>query len=197
MPGGAAKVGPKLRDTDLVGRRHPHRVAVLSQTCRGPENSRGHGSLMGARERVGTPGASRDQEFVGRQEQSQTEQLRGVILSILGLVGGVKRLRPPPRARRRPAFTRWTRAPDAHPGPWKVLMKAPLALASTLNWFPTCWPVLTSTTETGNCWQRTGSPVPGRAWCYPRSSTRSPLTVPHNRACRRRRLALGWSIPPR
>jgi hypothetical protein len=43
----AAKVSRQVRDTDLVGRRHPHRVAVLSQTCRGPGNSRGHGSLMG------------------------------------------------------------------------------------------------------------------------------------------------------
>src|SRR4029453_2232008 len=41
----------------------------------------------------------------------------------------------------------------------RFLTKAPLASASTLNWVPTCWPVLTSTTQTPTCWQRPGPPV--------------------------------------
>src|SRR5512132_2959785 len=72
----------------------------------------------------------------------------------------------------------------------KVLNEGVVGVGVDPELGPTCFLNVTSTTETRTCWQRNGLTVPG-----PRGATlgQAPvaLTVPHSRACRRRRRRWG------
>jgi hypothetical protein len=188
LPGGAAKVGPKLRDTDLVGRLHPHRIAVLSQPCRGPRDSQepwvvDGRSLAGryARREPG-PGIRRPPVAVpdraaARCDPEHPRPCEG------GEAAEAATTSAPPSG-----FPTVDSSAGRSPRPMgKFLMKAPLASASTLNWVPACWPGLDVDHQDRHLLAAERADGAGLGVVLPSVKHRSPLTVPHRRACRRRR----------